>query len=105
MVIKSFNVCFGITRSDEDSGLSVIIPFPALDGKGGLSFSILELANEIKKMFNDKPHICIDNSGNREDDYIGKIGDTSETFSLLKWKPEFSLSNGLNHYIKWCSKN
>lgn len=63
--------------------------------------AIKELANMIKRAFNNRARIRVDSSEEREDDYQGQISGLEETMAELKWKPKTALAEGIRKYRDW----
>ena len=65
------------------------------------SISIIELSSIVNEIFNNKLEIQITKEKKRYDDYIGNILNISETFSILNWKPQVDIKEGILRYINW----
>jgi UDP-glucose 4-epimerase len=66
--------------------------------------SIKELANIIRRKFDNKPKIIRLPTRSRVDDYGGKISGVNQTIKELNWKPKYSLEKGIEKFINWYSK-
>lgn len=66
--------------------------------------SIKELADIIRRKFDNKPKIIRLPVRSRVDDYSGKISGVNQTIKELNWKPKYSLEKGIEKFINWYLK-
>ena len=71
---------------------------------GEEQIDIRDLSLLIKSLFNGKVRINIETENDRDSDYSGAIGNVTESYEMLDWKPMINLETGIRKYIEW-SKN
>ena len=67
---------------------------------GELQISINQIISFLKNI-NPSINIVHDKDSYRDDDYEGNIGDVSETYSKLNWRPEIGIQEGIERLVKF----
>ena len=53
------------------------------------------------KNINPSINIVHDEDSYRDDDYEGNIGEVSETYAKLNWRPEIGIQEGIERLVKF----